>query len=203
MRLRAGGPARVCERCRDESTDVSLKLFVAVDIDEPVRDAIAGGIELLRAAGFEARFISREKWHATLAFLGSTEEVQYGDVLEALRAAAACCAPFDLTLDTIGAFPSTARPRVVWTGASTPQPAYVNCAREVRRSLATLGFTFKDDAVPHVTICRVKNAAGPLPPVSLLAPVNVLVDSLTLYQSLPDGRTTRYAVREKFRISST
>jgi RNA 2',3'-cyclic 3'-phosphodiesterase len=181
---------------------VSLKLFVAVDIDEPARDAIAGGIELLRAAGFDARFISREKWHATLAFLGATEEAQYGDVLGALRGAAARCTPFDLTLDTIGAFPNAARPRVVWTGASAPQPSYLNCAREVRGSLATLGFTFKDDAVPHVTMCRVKNAAGPLPAVSLLAPVSVLVDSLTLYQSLPDGRSTRYAVREKFRMSS-
>lgn len=181
---------------------MTLRLFVAVDLDEPARDVIADGIERLCVAGLNVRFQPREKWHLTLAFLGATAQAQYAGVLDALRAAAAQCAPFTLTLDTLGAFPNTTRPRVVWIGGSTSQPPYAACARAVRTALAGLGFEFKDDAVPHVTLCRLKNASQPLPPVTISAPTTVAIDHLTLYQSLPDGRTTRYAVREKFRLSS-
>jgi 2'-5' RNA ligase len=173
---------------------VSARLFVAVDIDEPAREFIASAIEQLKAAGIDERFTTRERWHATLAFLGPVAQPRYDAVIEAVEAAAAACAPFDLVLDGVGAFPNQNRPRVVWVGSSGPQPLFVACAGSVRRALGTAGFRFDDEAVPHVTVCRIKRPATALPPTTLNRSVSVRVDALSLYESVAAGQTTAYNV---------
>jgi len=179
---------------------VKLKLFIAVDLDEPARDLVAVAIQKLQSAGIDARFEPREKWHSTLAFLGWVEDERYAAVREALAIAAARCRPFDLRLDCVGAFPSTARPRVIWIGGRDAQPGYDAVSKGVRVAYEALGFAFERDAVPHVTVCRLKSFRGPLPEVALPTVAIAKVDSLTLYQSIPAGRTTRYALREKIRL---
>ena len=166
---------------------------MAVDLDEPTRDLIDEAIARLRAAGLDERYTSREKWHATLAFLGPVDQARHAAVSGAIAAAAQSCDAFDLTLDTIGAFPDTRRPKVVWVGSSTPQTGFATCAEAVRAQLSGLGFDFEFDAVPHVTVCRLKRG-GPLPDIGRLNPRSVHVDSLTLYESTPEGPATRYAV---------
>ena len=169
------------------------RLFVAVDLDEQARDLIDEAIARLRAAGLDERFTSREKWHATLAFLGPVDQPKRGAVSDAVAAAAKSCEKFDLTLDAVGAFPNAKRPKVVWVGSSSPQTGFARCAEAVRKHLSGLGFDFEFDAVPHVTVCRLKHG-GPLPDVGALNPRTVHVDSLTLYESTPQGPSTRYEV---------
>ena len=170
------------------------RLFVAVDLDEPARDLVAEAIELLRAAGVDARFSARDKWHATLAFLGPIAPERRPAVYEAVDAAAAASEPFELTLDAVGAFPSPNRPRVVWVGSSKSQPEFAACTAAVRTRLAALDLQFEGDAVPHVTVCRIKRPATALPPVALNRSARVRVDALTVYESVPAGRTTAYHV---------
>lgn len=172
---------------------MSGRLFVAVDLDEPARDVIASAIERLRAAGLDERFTSRERWHATLAFLGPVDEGRRESVRAAVAAAAQSCEKFELTLDVVGAFPDARKPKVVWVGSSAPQTGFARCAEAVRSQLAALGFDFEFDAVPHVTVCRLKRG-GPLPDIGRLNPHAVRIDSLTLYESTPQGPSTRYAV---------
>lgn len=169
------------------------RLFVAVELDDAARDLIDEAIARLRAAGLDERFTSRERWHATLAFLGPVDEARRGAVSGAVAAAAQSCAAFDLTLDTVGAFPDKRRPKVVWVGSSSPQTGFAKCAEAVRAGLSGLGFDFEFDAVPHVTVCRLKRG-GPLPDIGSLNPRTVRVDSLTLYESTPQGPSTRYEV---------
>jgi 2'-5' RNA ligase len=176
---------------------VTLRLFVAADLDDGARDVVADAVERLLAAGVVARFDAREKWHATVAFLGSVDEARYDVVLDAFRAGALACEPFEATLDIVGAFPSTVRPRVVWVGSSEPSAAFAACVRVVRSRFIALGFAFRDEGDFHVTVCRLKRPDGPLPAVTLTRSARICVDALTLYQSLPDGPTTRYAVRER------
>jgi 2'-5' RNA ligase len=181
---------------------VTPRLFVAADLDDPAREFIAEAIELLRAAGVEARFQPREKWHATLAFLGDTDERRLGDVAVALRSACAGCAPFCLNFDAVGAFPDASRPVVVWVGSSRPQPGYALCSSSVRAACERLEYRFKEEAVPHVTVCRLKRWKGALPSIVLSEPATLPVAELTLYESVVDGPTTRYAIRERLPLGS-
>jgi len=173
---------------------VSVRLFVAVDLDEPARDFVAEAVALLQDAGVDERFIAREKWHATLAFLGLVDGPRHSAVETAVASAAAQCAPFELVLDTVGAFPNADRPLVVWVGSSVPQAGFTACAEAVRGSLAPLEIRFDHEAVPHVTVCRIKRRAAALPAIALNRSVSVRVDSLALYESVSVGPTTAYKV---------
>lgn len=175
-----------------------VRLFIAIDLDERARDVVAGAIERLTLAGLHARFIPRENWHVTVAFLGATPPSRIDDVALSLTSAAAACAPFDITLDCIGAFPTRSRPRIVWVGSSIPQPAFAACATTVRTALAAIGFTFEVDAIPHVTVCRLKDRGARLPDVRIERTAVVHVRGLTLYESVPAGPTTRYVARSAF-----
>ena len=172
-----------------------MRLFVAIDLDEAARALAVSLQKALAEHGIPARFELAEKLHLTLAFLGKTPPEKYDPVLQALRTAAGTIAPFTVVLDCLGAFPNSRRPRLYWLGASRPQPHYTECAAAVRANFAALGWQFREEAVPHVTLCRLKRPVG-LPELRLPQTVDMEVRELTLYESVPAGPTTRYVVRE-------
>ena len=68
-------------------------------------------------------------------------------------------APFDLTLEGVGAFPSADRPRVVWVGASAGAAELVGLAGRVREALAAeIPAPVEEAFVPHLTLFRVRSA---------------------------------------------
>ncbi len=147
----------------------------------------------LRDAGLDARFELFEKLHITLAFLGNVEPEAVAQIEAALDAAASATPAFSLVLDRLSAFPSERRPRVVFVGSREQGPAFRKAASNVREALAEIGFTFDKAAVAHVTLARVKGGRAHLPLLDV-APIPLTVRRLTLYQSIPDGRTTRYEI---------
>jgi RNA 2',3'-cyclic 3'-phosphodiesterase len=172
------------------------KLFVGIDLDDDARARCAAVSQALRDTGFDARYESAEKLHVTLAFLGYVEPALCEEVVSELSAASAPAKPFALTLDKLGAFPHERRPRVVYVGARAQGAPYRELAQSVRGAYARLDFEFKDDAVAHVTIARVKESKRPLPLVEF-APIRLEVEALTLFESLPDPsrKTSRYEVK--------
>lgn len=178
-----------------------LKLFTGIDLTPDVRKACNDVTERLRGAGLAARFEAREKLHITLAFLGWVEPESVEPVRDALARSAHGAKPFELTLDKLGAFPHERRPRVVWIGASEQGPAFRDLSRSVRASYEALGFTFDKDAVAHVTIARVRGGEAHLPMLDV-RPIELAVPELTLFESIPAGRTTRYEVRAHFPLKA-
>jgi 2'-5' RNA ligase len=176
-----------------------MRLFVGIELDDGVRAAALDAAAALRMSDAPLRFEKPEKMHVTLAFLGKTSPEQLDLVIEALAHAAAQVAPFTLTFDRIGAFPNERRPRVIWLGARESQPSFDICARAVRTAMTTLGWTFENEAVAHVTLCRAKPPLRGMPPAPDVEQASELnVTHLTLFESLPAGPTTRYEIRERF-----
>jgi len=176
------------------------KFFVGVPLEDRERLICARIAERLADAGVAARFEAADKYHATLAFLGFIDEDRLDDLRHALDRAALGHAPFSLKLDRIGAFPHEGRPRVVWLGSRSQSKRFRELALGVRESYATLGFSFKDDIVAHVTLARIKGGAQTLPMLGI-APANVRVDAVELFESMPAGRTTRYEVRHRVSLA--
>mgnify|MGYP001256890549 CR=1 FL=1 len=178
-----------------------LKLFAGIDLTPNVRAACSDVTERLRRSGFDARFEPPEKLHVTLAFLGWVEPEAVEPIRNALANAVRGAKPFNLTLDKIGAFPHERKPRVVWIGASEQGQSFQELSRSVRAVYEALGFTFDKDAVAHVTIARVKGGLAHLPMLDV-KPMSLLVQELTLFESIPAGRTTRYEVRALIALSA-
>src|SRR5438105_7084908 len=95
-----------------------------------------------------------EHLHFTLAFLGETERVDDAAAAgEAVRELAA----FELAIGGAGAFPSPARPRVLWLGAMAGAPQLCAVADKLRGALRERDFPLEDRPfTPHLTLARVK-----------------------------------------------
>ncbi|MBC5825078.1 MAG: RNA 2',3'-cyclic phosphodiesterase [Candidatus Eremiobacteraeota bacterium] len=169
-----------------------MRLFAAIDLDDAARRFSLEIMAQLERAGVAARFEPPEKLHLTVAFLGQVSPDLFGDVTAAAATAAARTVPFSLTLDRIGAFPNLRRARAVWIGSSRPSPGYAQCASAVRLELVRLGWSFEDESIAHVTVARAKTPLRDIPAIAMPMPVELQVEALHLYESVPAGRTTRY-----------
>ena len=166
------------------------RLFVAAPLDNASRSACAQVAERLRARGWPARWVAPEQYHLTVAFLGGVAEERMAEIEAAVSAVAPRLAPFDVPLDTVGAFPAPPRPRVVWVGPSRPVPAFGTLCGVVRSALVALGISFDPHSDPHVTLARSDGRAA-LPPVAPPRAI-VPVDALTLYESITSPAGARY-----------
>jgi 2'-5' RNA ligase len=96
----------------------------------------------------------------TLKFLGGVETPRLAPVAAALVDAASTCAPFELAVRGLGAFPSRTRARVVWAGIDDGG-ATARLATRVEAAMVELGF--EREARPfagHVTLGRVRQPRG-------------------------------------------
>ncbi len=97
-----------------------MRCFVAVDLADEARAAIAAVQAALRAAGPRAdvRWVDPAALHLTLKFLGSTDDAQVPQARDAIATVASSHAPFGIGLAGVGAFPNLARPRTMWAGVA-------------------------------------------------------------------------------------
>ena len=185
---------------------LTKRYFAGIDLDETARERCASVTARLRATGFVAGFEGVGKLHLTLAFLGNVAEERFGDLEDVLQRAASAISPFDLTLDRIGAFPHERSPRVVFIGSRQQGAGFRSAAEIVRSEYESLGFAFKDDAVAHVTIARVKgNTNGGPPPAIEVDPILIAVAEIVLFESIfdPIRRSTRYEIAARAALSQT
>jgi RNA 2',3'-cyclic 3'-phosphodiesterase len=120
-----------------------------------VRAFVGIDVPSLRPGGPEP---GRPPEHLTLRFLGEIAEERVEPILAALRAVARTAAPFRLRLEGVGAFPSPARPRVVWVGVTVGRDALVALAGRVRSALVHEGSVpAEGEFVPHLTLLRVRS----------------------------------------------
>ena len=95
------------------------RLFFALDLSDDVLDHLEELQEACRAdigPGIRMRWTPRENMHLTLKFLGSTEEDLVEPLWDAMDEIAASFDPFEMTVESLGAFPHPRRPRILWAG---------------------------------------------------------------------------------------
>lgn len=174
-----------------------LKLFSGIDLTPTVRAKCTDVAERLRASGLDARFEAPEKLHITVAFLGWVEPEAVEPVRDALDRTARSTSAFEMTLDKLGAFPHKRKPRIIWVGASEQDAAFRELSRSLRAAYEELGFHFEKETVAHVTLARVKGGDAHLPSLDI-TPMKLAIGELTLFESIPAERTTRYEVRARY-----
>jgi RNA 2',3'-cyclic 3'-phosphodiesterase len=173
-----------------------VRLFAGIPLDDAARTCVASAVAALRQTGYRARWVRPENWHVTLAFLGDVDDARYATIAAAFHAMAVGQAMLFLNLSHIGAFPSTRRPRVVWTGGDQ-SPEFNATAKAVRAAFIPLGFDFgdDDDLRAHVTVGRA-NGLQMLPAPKLEAAISMPVTRMVLFESARAAGGVRYDERE-------
>jgi 2'-5' RNA ligase len=162
-----------------------LRLFVAVDVPDDVRDALDAVVAPLRERVPGARWTPAENWHMTLKFLGSVRPQLLDRVVRAVGEAAEEHTAFRARLGGLGAFPSAKRARIVWAGIEDRHGELAALARSVDRALAEEFPPEERPFAAHLTLARLKQQA-PLPPEVLEAEVTsrpFRVGAVRLYRS--------------------
>lgn len=137
-----------------------MRLFVAVDFAEAVRERAWRAAAPLREADLPVKWVGPDRLHLTLKFLGRTDRDRAPEVGRALDRAAGEFGPMELRLTGVGAFPSLRAPRVLWLGVEGP-PALAALHEAVDESLSELGFEREGrEFHAHVTLGRARRGGG-------------------------------------------
>ena len=98
-----------------------MRLFVAINFPESLRQGLWSATESLRSAALPVRWVQPERMHLTLKFLGEVAADRQDELADALGRVAGSCRAVTVTVAEFGAFPDARRPRVLWAGVS-PEP---------------------------------------------------------------------------------
>ncbi|MDH3496395.1 MAG: RNA 2',3'-cyclic phosphodiesterase [Gemmatimonadota bacterium] len=186
-----------------------MRLFVAINLPDDVRHAIVRAAEPLRQPGLPVKWVEAAGIHLTLKFLGEVDAGREPAVRAALADACAPARRFQLPIAGFGAFPTPARPRVVWVGCE-PVPALELLQHGVETAFATLGFPVEGRPFrPHLTLGRAKRdvrtrvpgLADVLSRLSFTAAV--AVESVELMESRLSPAGAQYAVRHRVPLEAT
>jgi 2'-5' RNA ligase len=139
------------------AAELSVRLFVALDIPKDVRAALRAFVAPLRQLCPAARWTRTEGQHVTLKFLGNVGEER----LELIRSVLAPVrSPQPVTMNFRGAdfFPNARRPRVFWAGVEASENL-APLAAEVEGALVAVGFAHEQRPFrPHLTLARFPKA---------------------------------------------
>jgi len=152
-----------------------MRLFVAVNFPESLREDIWVAGAPLREASLPVRWVPSSALHVTVKFLGQTDRARLDDIQSALHTAARDTRAFPLPVGGFGAFPSVERPRVIWVGCEGVPPLEL-LQHRLEIAMEKVGFEIEGRPFhPHVTLGRVQRDARP----SRLGSLGPLLESVT------------------------
>ena len=143
-----------------------MRLFVAIELDDDARGAVAAEQKRLKSAfgdraGSALRWIRPEHMHLTLAFLGELDDSRSHTVVEAIRQPIQG-GRFSIVFGGLGVFPSGGAPRVLWLGLVSGAREVGNVQHQVAERLAPLGTAPEPRPFhPHLTLARWRTSGQP------------------------------------------
>ncbi|RKU26143.1 RNA 2',3'-cyclic phosphodiesterase [Candidatus Poribacteria bacterium] len=145
-----------------------VRCFVAIEIPAPIQALLKPIQTRLQSEARKASWTKPGNIHLTLKFLGDVHTEAVDAINEAVQNVAVTQKPFSIELGGIGAFPTLARPRVIWVGVRHGASTVSSLAKIVNRQLKHLGFPTDNRFHPHLTLGRLRT------PVNLEPLKNVL-----------------------------
>lgn len=120
--------------------------------------------------GSRPRWVSPDRLHLTLAFLGEVPVGRVGEVQAALAQAVSSLSSFVLHPSSLGVFPQGRPPRVLWLGVEGELEKLAALAAALRKALGDRKIDYDGKAFrPHITLARL--AAPERSPVLRVAPL--------------------------------
>jgi len=135
-----------------------MRLFIAIDIDDSIRERITRFMEGVCGFAPDARWVRPESLHVTLKFIGERPANTVEEIRSSLCEIKA--EPLELTFRGYGFFPGAKAARVFWIGIESP-PQLANLAKTIDATMVTLGIPKEDHAFsPHLTLARGGSGSG-------------------------------------------
>lgn len=135
-----------------------MRTFIALDIDDAIRERISRFMDGVRGFAPEARWVKPESLHVTLKFIGEKPADVVGQIKQALYSIHA--EKVDLNFRGYGFFPAPKAARVFWVGMESC-PGLGALAKAVDDVTHSLGIPPEDHLYsPHLTLARRGGGSG-------------------------------------------
>jgi RNA 2',3'-cyclic 3'-phosphodiesterase len=205
---------------------VGKRLFVAVDIDDPTRDAVDHLSHVLRQHPATERlgrtsWVSKDRMHLTLHFVADADAVSERVLVDALGHLVQYSS-FNLMFQGLGFFPERGAPRVLWLGITQGldklRAIHADFSRRLRLASrsrvrvdggeGSLAERSRETFNPHLTLARFRDRV----PRERLAEITAFpaaagpsqIDRVTLYESRlsPKGPTYTAVAEAALKVPS-
>jgi 2''-5'' RNA ligase len=149
------------------------RYFIAIEIPEETKKEITAFFYPILAQKVVGKFVSPEKLHITVLFLGDIEvEPALLDFLKEIKFSK------EIKIKDLDAFPSTQNPKVIYT------KVYGDIKSEFDKLNSFLKMGNEKEFIPHVTLCRAKKFIGKIDENEFKSKeFNFTADSLHLFNS--------------------
>ena len=157
----------------------AMRLFVAVQLSEPMKNALVDVMHDMKNQGVSGSFVPKQNLHMTLSFIGETDRRQ--EIQEIMSEIG--FQPFRIALTEAGNFGDTQ-----WIGVKGNQKlkGYVN---ELQKKFRERGIPFDGKKfTPHITLLRRAKAGRPY--TVRVPKLDMNVEKISLMKSeLKDGKS--------------
>ena len=151
-------------------TGEAIRLFTAIDLPAEVTCSL---VRLCHGIP-GVRWVKPEQLHLTLRFIGTVDRERFAGIREKLSDIET--PPVMLSLNSVGSFPVTGPPRVLWAGTERSE-ALSSLRDQVENVLVTAGCEAETRLFsPHITLARLKDV-----------PRTLVVPYLTRHASFSEG----------------
>jgi 2'-5' RNA ligase len=135
-----------------------LRLFVAFDIDEAIRERIGKFVDGVSNFAPDARWVRLESLHVTLKFIGEKPDEFLNSLKQSLKSVR--IPRFTASFNGVGFFPTPKSARVFWIGIRAA-PELQQLAATIDDITSRLGVPREErDFSPHLTLARKSGASG-------------------------------------------
>jgi 2'-5' RNA ligase len=135
-----------------------MRLFIALDIDDAIRERLARFVEGVQGFAPDARWVKPESLHVTLKFIGEQPDTAVEEIKQALSGISSGAAEIDFR--GYGFFPTAKSARVFWVGMEAG-PQLGQLAAAIDDKMASLKIAREERAFsPHLTLARGAGGSG-------------------------------------------
>jgi len=187
-----------------------VRSFVAVNLSDEVRAALARAQDGLRKTGADVRWVYPPNFHLTLVFLGDVDQDKLGEIAAAIHRAVAGIKPFDVEFVGVGGLPRLDRPRVIYVDVKDETGNLAQLNEKIAAAMAAFDVKQEDRKyLPHMTLGRVaspKNLPALMEASKKLAGqsfglLNVRSVELMISDLRPSGPVYSVAARVEFGVN--
>jgi RNA 2',3'-cyclic 3'-phosphodiesterase len=186
----------------------AIRAFIAIALPVHIVRYVEALQNHLKASGLKLSWVRPQNIHLTLKFLGEIEPSLVEDAVTAMQSAVRENAPFELTVQGVGVFPTVRRPRVLWVGVGGQTDGLVDLHRCLDDALAAAGFARETRPFKaHLTLARIKGGVAPQQLIRAMEdsgrepPRSMPVEEIALFQSRLQSTGAVYTLLARGRLA--
>lgn len=135
-----------------------MRIFIALDIEEAIRERIALFMDGVRGFAPDARWVTPESLHITLKFIGKQRDPMVEQIKHGLGSIYS--KSMELHFHGFGFFPTAKSAHVFWVGVDAGS-GLASLAAAIDETTASLGIPKEDRSFsPHLTLARAGRGSG-------------------------------------------